>query len=185
MNNEKTFDDIEGHWGFEAIAFVTSRELFQGTGPNTFDASATMTRAMLVTVLHRLDGLITASGASFTDVPKNSWYADAVAWAAANRITTGTGDGSFGAMEELTREQLAVFLFRYADMLGLDTSSTQPLDNYADDEKITDYSLDAIRWAVENGIIKGKTGGLLDPSGITNRAEVSTMIQRFIELTLK
>ncbi len=184
-NNDKVFDDIQKHWGLKAIGFVTARDLFQGTGLRQFGAGASMTRAMLVTVLHRLDGLTAGTGEIFTDVPKGSWFANAVSWAAANKIVSGIGNGAFGAAGRLTREQLAVFLYRYATYLGLDTASTLTLDTYADAGKVSAYALDAMNWAVEKGILTGKSGSLLDPSGFADRAEVATMLQRFVELVLK
>lgn len=169
IDNSKTFADVAvSHWAADSVQFVSSRELFTGTGNDVFDPMGDMTRAMLVTVLARLDGQDTEGG--------ETWYSKAMDWGVENGITDGTN-----AEVGITREQLAVMLYRYA---GAEKTQAD-LSGFADSGSISDWASDAMNWAVAEGIITGKSGGKLDPSGLASRAEVATMLQRFIENTLK
>ena len=169
IDNSKTFADVAvSHWAADSVQFVSSRELFTGTGNDVFDPMGDMTRAMLVTVLARLDGQDTEGG--------ETWYSKAMNWGVKTGVTDGTAPES-----NITREQLAVMLYRYAK-----AEKTQAdLSGFADSGSISDWASDAMNWAVAEGIITGKSGGKLDPSGLASRAEVATMLQRFIENTLK
>ena len=169
IDNSKTFADVaESHWASDPIQFVASREIFTGTGSDVFDPMGDMTRAMLVTVLARLDGQDTEGG--------ETWYSKAMEWGMENGITDGTN-----VEASITRESLAVMLYRYAK-----AEKTQAdLSGFADTDRISDWASDAMNWAVAEGIITGKTGSKLDPSGLASRAEVAAMLQRFIENTLK
>ena len=185
IKNPVQFSDTAGHWGENAIEFVTSRGLFMGTGGNNFSADDNMSRAMLVTVLHRLDGLVKSKGTDFSDVPDGQWFSDAVEWAAANGIVGGYGNGDFGTGDNITREQLAVILYRYASYLGLDTSGGGSLSGFSDGSSVSGYALEAMKWATDNGLINGRPGGALDPSGNATRAEVAAILMRFVEMAVK
>lgn len=184
--NGKTFADVPGgHWAQDAVQFVTARALFQGTGADAFSPSTPMSRAMLVTVLHRLAGVPTAEGVSFPDVEQDSWYTKAVAWANKEGIVLGTGDG-FSPDVSITRESLAAILYRYAQKQGLDMSAEgTAVADFADSSAISPWAAEAMGWAVANGILTGKTGNLLDPAGTASRAEVAMMLMRFVQNTVK
>ena len=180
-DNSRTFGDVaSGHWASEAVQFVTSRELFLGTGEGAFSPSDSMSRAMLVTVLHRLQGTPAGGSVTFPDVSGGTWYTDAVAWASSNDIVMGTGDG-FDPDGSITRESLAVMLYRYAQFRGIDvTKSAKDFAGYTDSGSVSGWADEAMRWAVGSGIISGKDGGRLDPTGTATRAEVATILMRFL-----
>jgi hypothetical protein len=184
-NNIQSFGDITGHWGEEQINFITSHSLFMGTGNNNFSPDMNMNRAMLVTVLHRLDGQQNKKGVMFTDIPEGQWYSDAVSWAATNGIVSGYSQGIFGPDDSITREQLATILYRYAAYLGLETKSGGNLTGFNDQDRVSDYALEPMSWAVEKGLITGLPGKLLNPGGNATRAEVSAILMRFIDMVLK
>ena len=173
VDNTKTFADVAGSfWGAEAVTFVTSRELFQGTGAATFDPNAPMDRAMIVTVLARLDGVDTTTG--------GAWYEAGAQWAMSNGISDGSG-----LDQDLTREQLAVMLYRYAQYKGYDVSAGEDANilSYADAFDVSEYAIPAMQWACGAGVISGKDG-VLDPAGSATRAEVAAMLMRFCQFVL-
>ena len=167
VDNTKTFGDVAaGNWAADSVSFVTAREIFNGTGAGTFSPDLPMTRAMLMTVLARTDGQDTAAPEG------GQWYDAGTKWAVEQGISDGTNpDGS------ITREQLATMLWRYAGSPA--TNGT--LDGFTDADKTGNYATDALRWAVEQGIITGKGGGVLDPQGPATRAEVSAMLMRYLD----
>ena len=184
VDNSKTFDDVsdnhwgaeavafassrENYWGAEAVDFAVSRELFAGTSATTFAPDTAMTRAMIVTVLARFEGVDTTTG--------STWYEAGQQWAVENGISDGTNmDAS------LTREQLATMLYRYAQLKGCDVSAGGNILAYPDGGSVSGYALEAMQWACGAGIISGKDG-LLDPAGNATRAEVATMLMRFVAL---
>lgn len=174
------FSDIQSHWAQSSIVFTTSRELFQGTSATTFDPGGNMTRSMLVTVLHRLEDTPTpGSLTQFRDVEQNSWYTNAVSWAHNKGIVQGTSTG-FEPATPVSREQLATILYRYAASLGVSTSQRGNLSGFSDQSRVSTWARDAVEWAVSVKLINGKTGGVLDPGGYASRAEVSTILERFI-----
>jgi len=185
INNIQSFGDISAHWGVEQINFITARSLLMGTGDNKFSPDMNMNRAMLVTVLHRLDGQKNKKGVVFTDIPEGQWYSDAVSWAATNNIISGYSKGIFGPDDSITREQLATILYRYAAYLGFDTNSKGSLTDFSDQDKVSSYALEPMSWAVEKGLITGVPGKLLSPAGNATRAEVSAILMRFIDMVLK
>ena len=173
VDNTKTFADVAGSfWGAEAVTFVTSRELFQGTGAATFDPNAPMDRAMIVTVLARLDGVDTTTG--------GTWYEAGAQWAMSNGISDGSS-----LDQNLTREQLAVMLYRYAQYKGDDVSAGEDANilSYADAFDVSEYAIPAMQWACGAGVISGKDGAL-DPAGSATRAEVAAMLMRFCQFVL-
>ena len=177
-NRGKTFTDVpHGYWAEEAITFVTARGLFNGVSETRFAPNQGMTRGMLAVVLYNLESnpQYTANG-SFTDVADDTWYKDAALWAAQQGIVNGYSNGNFGANDQITREQLAVMLYRYAGSpavpnLLLDFTDADQVDSYADS---------AVRWAVEKGIIGGKGNGILDPKGTATRTQVAAILMRFM-----
>lgn len=165
VDNSKTFTDVPGsYWGSEYIDFVTSREIFSGTGGNTFSPDASMTRGMIVTVLAAYDGADTSSNGG-------AWYEAGRQWAMSNGISDGTNMDS-----ALTREQLAVMLWNYAGK-----SAAGSLSGYTDAASISDWAVQAMAWCVEQGIISGMDGGL-NPQGTATRAQVATMLMQFCQL---
>lgn len=174
------FSDTQSHWARDAIAFTTARELFNGVSATAFAPDITMNRAMIVTVLHRLENTPTPkSTASFSDVPAGTWYTDAVSWANAEGIVQGTGSG-YAPNYPVTREQLATILYRYVGTLGISTQKRGSLTSFSDQSKVSSYAKDAMQWAVGVGLINGRTNGTLDPGGNASRAEVSAILQRLI-----
>lgn len=174
------FVDTQGHWAKSAIDFTAARDLFQGTSATTFDPGGQMTRAMVVTVLHRLENTpASASTARFADVPQDSWYTAAVSWANAKGIVQGTDNG-FKPGDPVTREQLATILYRYVGSLGLSTTNRDNLASFSDRAKVSSWARTAMEWAVGQGLINGKSGGMLDPGGYASRAEVSAILERLI-----
>ena len=176
--SEKWFIDVPlDAWFYGAVKYVVDHGLFYGTSDITFSPNGTMTRGMLVTVLHRMEDEPKADPADFLDVESGKYYSEAVAWAAAKGIVEGYGNGNFGPEDAITREQLAAILYRCSGS----PASAGTLTGFTDADKASGYALDALRWAVEQSIIQGKGGGILDPTGKATRAEVAAMLQRFCE----
>ncbi|MGI5936045.1 MAG: S-layer homology domain-containing protein [Oscillospiraceae bacterium] len=178
------FEDVTGHWAKDSISYVASRGYFRGTTETEFSPDGTMTRAMLVTVLWRVAGQPQAGkAAAFSDVKPNQYYTEAVAWANANGIVKGYEDGRFGVSDNITREQMAAMLMRFAAWRNggqLDTPGLE-LSRFTDAGKISAYAREAMKWAYAMGLISGRTGTTLVPAGTATRAEVATIIQRFDE----
>ena len=176
-----SFNDVrQSDWYYAAVNYAVSKGLMNGVGNNNFAPNDPMTRAMLVTVLWRYEGSPQEGKNGFTDVPDGQWYTQAVAWAAEKGIVGGVGNGKFSPDGNITREQMAAILFRYAQGKGFDTSKRDGLSGFSDRNKVSSYATDAIAWAVAEGIIGG-SDGKLDPQGNATRAQVSTILMRFIE----
>ena len=139
-----------------------------------------MTRAMLVTVLWRYEGEPKAAANTFSDVKAGQWYTDAVSWAAANGVVDGVGNNRFDPDGNITREQMATILYRYCSGKGLDTSKRGDLSGFPDGNKVGSWAKDAVQWTVAEGIISGSDGKLL-PQGNATRAQVATILMRFIQ----
>ena len=153
-----------------------------GVSSTKFSPNSAADRAMLVTILHRTAGKPAADGgASFADVPKGKYYSDAVAWAAGAGIVTGSGSGNFNPTGKLTREQLAVILYRYAQYEGRDVSRRADLGAYKDGAKVSSWAKDAMSWAVAEGLITGSNQKNLAPGGSANRAQLATILMRLLE----
>ena len=154
VDNSKTFEDVPAtYWGAEAVDFATSRELFVGTSETTFAPDTAMTRAMIVTVLARFEGVDTTTG--------STWYEAGQQWAMQNGVSDGSNmDAS------LTREQLVTMFYRYAQSKGYDTTQGgMAIREYADFEQISDYAAEAMTWAVNTGLISGTSTTTLSPQG--------------------
>ena len=180
---ENPFTDVsEKDWFFDDVLFVYDYGLMVGTGKTLFSPHETVTRGMMATILWRMEGSPIPKGKnSFTDVEAGKWYADAITWTAENGIFAGYGKDKFGPDDPITREQLAAIFYRYADYKGYDLTVKGNLDKFKDADKITDYAKTAMQWAVGSGLVKGKSGNLLDPQGTATRAEIAAMLHRFIE----
>lgn len=179
VDNSKTFDDEIPSWSQNAVDFVTSRKLFNGTTETTFDAEVKMNRAMLVTVLHRLENTPAGGTPAFGDVDSGEWYAEAVAWASSNEIVMGVGDG-FAPDGAVTREQIATFLYRYAKVMGVDTTPNKALTDFDDGADTSDWAQEAMQWAVGAGLIQGYGEGSLNPKGDATRAEVAQILMKLV-----
>lgn len=169
-------DAPAAEWAAGAVDFVSARGLFQTGDDGAFDPDGIMTRGMLAQALYRLEGEPeAASGASFPDV-KGGAYADAAAWAAGAGIINGYDDGRFGPDDPVTREQAAAILWRYAGSPGASTAGL----GFRDADRVSGYAVQALRWAVENGVVNGRSGGILDPNGYATRAEAAKILQNFM-----
>jgi len=184
-DNSQSFKDSDSHWAAENIGFVAARGMFGGTGEGNFSPNVGMSRGMLVTVLYNLEqGEYDKARQVFNDVPAGEWYSYGAAWAAKNDIVTGVGDNNFAPNANVSREQTAVILFKYAKMLGLDISGRASIGHFNDDHHLASWAEDAMKWAVDCGLITGKPGSLLDPKGNTTRAEMATIMRKFVEFSL-
>ena len=180
---ENPFTDVPAsHWAHDDITYVYENDLMNGTDGSLFSPESTTTRAQVVTVLYRLAGQPAADWANpFWDVPASAWFHDAVTWAWENDITGGVSSTHFGAGNAVTREQLAAFLYRYAQDQGYDTSARADLSGYSDAGLVSSYATEALSWANATGLITGTTGTTLSPKGSATRAQVSTILSRFCQ----
>lgn len=179
---EMPFTDIQKtDWYFDAVGYVYQKGLMSGTFATTFGPNITTTRGMIVTILHRMEGTPAAAGASFQDVQTGKYYANAVAWAAANGIVTGYGNSTFGPNDTITREQLASILYRYASYKKYDVSKRVNLGTFADAGKIHSYATESMSWANASGLISGVGNAMLSPETGATRAQVAAILMRFCE----
>ena len=176
------FSDVKpGTWYEDAVQYAYEHGLMTGVANDTFAPELTTSRAMIVSILHRLVGSPAAGDANFSDVSVDDWYAKPVAWAASEGIVSGYGDGTFGANDAITREQLASILYRYAEYQGLDVSARADLSTYSDANSVSPWATDVVRWANAEGLLNGVTSDTLAPQGLTTRAQAAAMLERFIE----
>jgi len=180
---QMNFVDVPTYeWFYDDVYFAVSNGLFNGVAEDTFSPGTSMTRAMLVTVLYRLESQPAVSGSSaFDDVAADQWYTDAVVWATGNGIINGLGNGKFGTDDPVTREQMAVILYRYAENCGYDTTARANLSGYTDAANISAYAQEAMSWANAMGLVNGRTATSLAPTGTATRAEVAAIFHRFVE----
>ena len=180
---ENPFTDVPAsHWAHDDITYVYENDLMNGTDGSLFSPESTTTRAQVVTVLYRLAGQPAANWENpFWDVPASAWFHDAVTWAWENDITGGVSSTHFGAGNAVTREQLATFLYRYAQDQGYDTSARADLSGYSDAGLVSSYATEALSWANATGLITGTTGTTLSPQGSATRAQVATILSRFCQ----
>ena len=178
------FTDVKtGDWFYEAVQYVYDKGMMTGVSADRFAPASTTTRGMIVTILYRLENEPAVSGGSaFTDVESGAWYANAVAWAAANDIVNGTSATTFAPNSPITREQMATMLYRFAQYKGMDAVTLQEnLTGYPDGGQVSDYAIPAMNWAVGQGLIAGMENGTLVPQGSATRAQVATILMRFCE----
>ena len=175
------FDDVaEDAWYAPSVEFAVDRGLFRGVSETRFAPDSPMTRAMLATVLYRMEGAEAAGENPFSDVPNGVWYTDAVIWAAGAGVVRGNGVG-FAPDANVTREQIATMLCRYAEVRGLDVSGRSALC-FSDSDLVSDWAEEAMEWAVSAGLFRGNADGSLNPRGNATRAQVAALLQRFAAL---
>jgi uncharacterized repeat protein (TIGR02543 family) len=180
IDNTKRFDDVEtSDWFNDAVMYAASREIMNGTSSNQFSPDVNMTRGMLAQVLYNYENKPDTDAENiFNDVGDTAWYADAVTWAADKGVVTGYGDGVFAPEQNITREQLATMLWRYA---GKPAAAEQTV-SFSDLDQVSSYASEAIAWATSNGILNGKGNNILDPKGYATRAQVAQMLKNFIAI---
>ena len=179
------FIDIkETQWFHDDVKYVWEADLMVGVSSNVFAPQSNTTRAMVVTILWRLEGNPSPASANpFADVAADAWYADAIVWANENEIAMGYGDGNFGADDYITREQLVTMLYRYASWKGLDVSAGKNISlPFEDVSKISEYAIPAMHWAYATGLIRGRTETTIVPGGTATRAELAAILHRFLEI---
>lgn len=173
----KDYMDVNAHWAKDAIAWTVTNRLFAGVSNTQFAPDIAMTRGMLVTVLHRLAGQPGIGENSFTDVPEDAYYKNAVAWANQMKLVTGVGNSLFAPNNNITREQLAVILYKFAGSPAVQEHAVA----FADAGNVSSWAKDAVAWAVHEGLLSGMTDGSLVPGGQATRAQVATILMRFEE----
>lgn len=185
-NGKLPFTDVrESDWFYEDVVFAYENGLFAGTSDTTFSPNASMTRAMLVTVLYRLEGQPAVNGRSgFSDVQYNGYYEDAVTWAADNGIVNGTSTSTFSPNVNVTREQMAAILYRYAQYKKYNTAASSGLNGFTDHASVSGYAAASLEWAVAEKLVNGSAGKLM-PTGNATRAQVAAILHRFVENVAK
>ena len=180
----RPYSDVDtNRWYHAGVDFVIANGLMNGVGSGRFDPDGSMTRAMLVTVLWRYAGQPAASGAPFSDVPAGKWYTRAVAWASEQGVVNGVGGGRFDPDGQITREQMAAILYRYAAGTGADVSAQASLTGFPDGANASRYAVKPLQWCLAEGIIGGTSSGgviYLDPQGSATRAQVATILMRYL-----
>lgn len=181
------FGDVKSaDWFYNDVKYVYEKGMMAGTAADVFAPNATTTRAMIVTILYRLEGSPAVTGtSSFVDVPAGQWYTDAVNWAAANQIVKGTSATTFAPNASITREQMAAILYRYAQYKGYDVTKKADLSGYSDNGQVSAYAKDALAWANAAKLINGVTNTTLAPQGNATRAQVSAILHRFCDGVVK
>lgn len=180
--NDSPFADVRpSDWFYESVLYVNDRGIMTGTSGTVFSPQLPVNRAMFATLLHRMAGEVKVSStAPFTDVLPGQYYTDAVNWASQKGIITGTNATTFHPSGNVTREQLALMLHRYAKVIGADTAASGNLTQFSDYRQVHGWAEEAVKWAVGKGILSGRSGKL-DPQGSATRAEVAAVVQRFME----
>ena len=181
-NGKLPFTDVrESDWFYDDVVFAYENGLFSGTSDTTFSPNTSMTRAMLVTVLYRLEGQPAVNGRSgFSDVQYNGYYEDAVTWAADNGIVNGTSTSTFSPNVNVTREQMAAILYRYAQYKKYNTAASSSLNGFTDQASVSGYATASLEWAVAEKLVNGSAGKLM-PTGNATRAQVAAILHRFVE----
>lgn len=174
-------DVLPGAWYYDEVAYVWDRGIMNGTSASVFAPGGTLTRGMLAQILHNLEGNPAGGSPAFSDVPAGAWYAKAVNWAAAAGLVDGYGKGKFGPGDPITREQLAVMLYRYARYRGQNVNVSGNLNAFSDRGKISSWADESVAWAVGTSLLQGKGGGVLDPRGRATRAETASLLTRFLQ----
>lgn len=180
--DSRFLDVPAGAWYYGAVEYIAEKGIMSGIGSGLFAPSSTLTRAMMVQILYNMeDRPAAAGGSAFQDVEGGAWYAPAVSWAVSKELVSGYSGTQFGPEDGITREQMAVILFRYAQFLGTDTSGRDGLTGFSDSGTVSSWAREAVAWAVDQGIISGMPDGTLVPTGTATRAEAAAMLQRFLE----
>lgn len=184
-NTETTiqFTDVnENDWYYDAVKYVYANGLMSGVSDTTFAPNANTTRGMIVTVLYRMENQpnVTIDN-SFKDVKSTDYYGNAIYWAKQNNIVSGYNSTTFAPNDNITREQIAAILYRYAAYKGYSVDKTSDLSNFNDTSNISNYALTPIKWAVSSGLISGMGDSTISPLGNASRAQIATILMRFIE----
>lgn len=180
------FTDVaQDAWYYDAVQFVYEKGLMNGTSSTSFSPNSSLSRGMVITMLYRMTGSPAAGSADFSDVPADQYYSGPVAWAAANGVVGGYGDGRFGPNNPVTREQMAVILQGYAKLNGKDVSKRADLSGFTDAGQISDYAVEAMRWANAEGLVNGTSPTTLTPRGTATRAQAATLFRNFSENIMK
>lgn len=172
-------DVLPGDWFFADVDYVSSHGLMDGVGGGKFAPYASTNRAMVVTILWRLEGKPAGGGGIFRDVPADMWYTEAIGWAAANGIVTGYSADTFGPLDNVTREQMAVILYRYAGFKGYHVSQRADLSRYVDSAKVSAWAKDGLSWAKATGLISGMPDQTLAPQNTALRCQTAAILHRF------
>ena len=184
--SELPFEDVKvEQWFYEAVKYVYDNELMNGISATEFNPNGLLTRGTIAQVLFNLEGADADAAAVFDDVPADAWFADAVNWAAANNIVTGYGDGTFGPDNNITREQMAAILYRYAQFKGYDVSAKGDLTAFTDGDNVSEWATDALAWCVGAKLINGRDNGTVDATGTATRAEIAKIFMSFSENVVK
>lgn len=179
---QTTFADVPASaWYYDAVEYVYENGLMSGVSSGWFAPNDTLTRAMLVQTLYAMEGRPAAASAGFADVASGDWYASAVNWAAANGVVSGVSETGFGPNNALTREQLALILYRFAQYKGYDVTGTSDLAAYADGSSVSGWAAEAMSWAVNAGLISGVGSNQIAPTGTATRAQVAQILMNFCE----
>jgi len=177
---EETFEDVKPEdWYYDEVKYVYDNGLMNGTTNDTFGPNLETSRGMVVTILFRQEGEPAASRCDFKDVYSGQWYTDAVNWAAEEGIVKGFTDGTFRPNQAITRQELSAIIYRYSEYKGYDVTARQSLDSFPDGGQTGSWAVENVRWAVAEGLLSGKTGGLLAPTADASRAEVATVLTRY------
>ena len=182
------FTDVDtAKWYHLSVDYVLMHKMMNGVSSRAFAPNANLTRGMLVQILYNLEGKPKGTAANFSDVQADAWYAEAVGWAASNKVVTGYADGTFRPNAAVTREQAAAILYRYAQSKGIDVSVGENTNilSYVDVQQASEYAIPALQWAVGAGVLNGKNGGRLAPTGTATRAEIAAIMQRWCENIIK
>ena len=174
------FSDISGHWAEDIIKLAAEKGYMNGTAENTFSPDALLTRAMLVTILYNAEGKPESGSAKFEDVKDGAWYEKAVAWASENGLVKGVSENLFAPDENITREQTAAILYRYAVWKKIEGLRKAELTSFADASAISEYAREALEYITGSGIMKGDENYLLNPLSASTRAEIAAMIMRLL-----
>ena len=176
------YSDVkEKRWSYSAVMYVTEKGYMKGVTADRFDPSGSMTRGMFVTVLYRKEGSPDVEfRPDFTDVKSGKYYSKAVIWAKDRGIVSGVTDTTFDPNGSITREQLATVLYRYAEGMGYDVSASVDLSGFPDAGDIQDYAMEALSWAVAEGLLQGFEDDSLQPGGTATRAQIATILMRFL-----
>ena len=182
------FTDVDtAKWYHLSVDYVLTHKMMNGVSSRAFAPNANLTRGMLVQILYNLEGKPKGTAANFSDVQADAWYAEAVGWAATNKVVTGYADGTFRPNAAVTREQAAAILYRYAQSKDIDVSVGENTNilSYVDVQQASEYAIPALQWAVGAGVLNGKNDSRLAPTGTATRAEIAAIMQRWCENIIK
>ena len=184
VGDKLPFTDMNGHWAYDAVSYAYKNSLMNGVNTSRFAPDSTLNRAMMVTMLYRMTGSPAVSGNSvFSDVPSGKWYSDAVQWASVNGVVNGVGKDRFAPDTQITREQMASMMMRYAQFKQYSTGKSADLSAFNDAGSISSWALESMKWANAAGLINGRTASTIAPQDTATRAEAATILMRFCEMS--